>query len=476
MHPEIQSHFTHQVLLRQADEDHLTNLCREPLHQDVLCKYQEFLQRDIASHDVYGVHKQEQQRQESKIYGVPVVRDMPINCYHIPHSDVQTSSPTGLLKPGEVADNQIHNGYIGMPIPVAFDKDLGLKKKHTHAEVHLSSESKSKLAVPRCTCRKQPVHYHKGCKVSTSKQCVLHPITEVPHHKKVSNILESRKKISSCYTKVDPEIRRKVQADIDRRSRPAPKCDQWEPNKYVIEQIRPSHSFDKSKVSSKRAKISMSTERVPRFTDNSSENTIRKLTQMVELMDQALREPARPVNPAPPVTKGPPSATTEDTVPKPADMPEPKPAVKPAARKPEPPAPKQPAARPPIVKTPAPKPPSSFVAVGHPPRTVKEVSRTPKTVRVVERTYELDRDSFEISEIVNHVPSRVSSLSAPVVKIARKIQKDEDLQLFDRELYTPLDCELVDEHVAELEKRNVYTRTLKDVQIPVLYNHSVNLR
>lgn len=459
LHPEIQSHFTHQVLLRQADEDQLTNLCREPLHQEVLCKYQEFLQRDIASHDVYGVFEQQQLKQESKIYGVPVVRDMPINCYHIPHAQ-DPGQAKNLLSSlgGEVGEQGNTVEYIGMPIPVPFDRDIGMKK-NVHLQASHTTQSKTKMVGS----------------VSKVKPAEAH--VEISHHKKLNAMLEKRKQLYSSYTKVDPEIRRKVQADIEFRSRPLPRENLWHPNKFVIEQIRPSTSFDKTKISSKRAKISLSTERFPRFTDVSGDGTSRNaalLAQMVELMDQALTKPDEPVPPQKPA----PSVTTEDTIQieKPREQPKPE-QKKPTQAAPQPKKPVQEAPKPkPKPALPPARPPASFVAIAKPPRTVKEVSRTPKTVRVVERVYELDRDSFEVSELVNHIPSRVSSLSEPLVKIARKVNHSEDLALFDRELYTPLDCELVDEHIAELEKRNIYTRTLRDVQIPVVYNHAVKLR
>ena len=52
-------------------------------------------------------------------------------------------------------------------------------------------------------------------------------------------MIDKRKKIQSNYTKVDPSIQMKVKQEIDTRvlNRKEPK-DHWEPNKYVIEQIR----------------------------------------------------------------------------------------------------------------------------------------------------------------------------------------------------------------------------------------------
>ena len=108
-----------------------------------------------------------------------------------------------------------------MPIEVQFDRNIGLKKNTVDTGLGVYRSTQIRAATDR----------HSTSSSQYSKR---------PSSKDLkAQMIDKRKKIQSSYTRVDPSIQEKVKQEIIKRvdSKKQPK-DHWEPNKYVIEQIR----------------------------------------------------------------------------------------------------------------------------------------------------------------------------------------------------------------------------------------------
>ena len=434
-HPDIWQDHVNQILMTKQDQDRLTEICLDPRNKEVMCRYAAILTNDIASHrHVRDVPE------ENQIIGRVIQRELPINAHHIRHG---WSSAEGEM-------TQEDENYIGMPIPVSFEKNLGLKKTTIPQTIHIN-----------------PVHLKEDCKCGR-KTCICNKnktkvTSNGEKYKRVASKdlkakkLEERKAIFSKYTTVDPSINVRISAQIGQAAkRKMSKERYFEPKKYVLEQITSQRVRPMTTTRTKHmVSLEDSTERIAnmRPITPSRDSMITKvrttsviepsqkipiLEEMVEMMDMYMKNQKNIESSS---KKAAPSISTKDFSVQ-ADL---QPIV------PEPAFPKKPLASHSDYK----------VQDNKKSKIIKEVSSTKKIVRVIERQYELDKDSFEISELIQHVPSRVMSLSSPVEKKLRRVDVTQDPMKFNTTLYSPENVGIVDEHLVEFERRKVIERIIE---------------
>ena len=442
-HPEIQNELVNRILMKERDEDNLREVCQDPRMDEVLCKYKEFLTNDITSHK----HKLEQPI-ENQIIGHLIEREVPLTAYHIPHP----------RKKGELLNPDDDPEYIGMPIEVPFHKNIGLKKPSQikGVDLHPRLHHKCNCSPGNCTCNCSCRSTSKD-KTKTKKVFERGPSSNDLKNQK----LNMRKKIFNDYTKLDPvqRIRTAVKMSINRPVRN--KTDFWEPNKYVIEQISQKDRQGNRRSTSK-SRVSLATSHGQ---PTSGSTNIPILKEMVEIMDICLKKKLQGGSPnkAPSVSTKDVSLQTTTQEPLPA-----RPQI-PSPQKPQPekksPSPVPRPAPPKMIEGPE---LNSKLVVVRQDRIIKVPSDKKKIVKMVERQYELDKDSFELSELIHHCPSRVLSLASPLEKKLKRVEANDDLASFDTVHYTPQNIEIVDEHISELERRKIIERILPNVQIPML--------
>ena len=112
-----------------------------------------------------------------------------------------------------------------------------------------------------------------------------------------------------------------------------------------------------------------------------------------------------------------------------------------------------------------------YVTIETQNRAIKTTAKKGKIVKIIEREYELDRDSFEVSELIQHIPSRITNLAHPIEKYLKFVSASEDINQFDTQHFSPLNVEIFDEHVSELERRKITTRIMKGLEFPVFRHH-----
>lgn len=409
-HPELVNDMVSHILMTKEDQDKITDLCRDPNTNEAICKYAAYLVTDVASH-----RKAMRGPEESQIVGRVVQRELPINSYHIRHG----WSSEDEVKPEDQA-------YIGMPIPVSFDKNIGMKKQHVP---HMVQKN---CSVPK-----------KDFKQVCSKDL------------KVKK-LNKRKELYDKYTKIDPDIQAKVRKQTEARAvkNKISKEKYFEPKKYVLEQIA---SMEKSR----RLMVSLddTTERILQPVMPAMESAVSRikmetviapspkipiLEEMVELMDRYM-------------TKKAPTVTTHDM-----SIQTEMPLEAPAARRVE-------IAQPKVLpqKKPVQSETELKVLISKQSRVIKEPASHPRKVKLVERHYELDKDSFELSELIHHVPSRVFSLPNTIEKRAIEVTVSDDLNAINRDIFTAARGEIVDEHSVDLEKRKMVERVIDNIDVPV---------
>lgn len=449
-HPDLDKDRISNILMAKHDQDLLTEVCRDPISSETMCKYAAYLATDVASHRkaMHGL-------EESQIVGRIIEREVPINSYHIRHAWMPTE--------GEQPDK---DNYIGMPIPVSFDKNIGMKKQ---ANPNLIYSNGARL-ITRCKCGQTDCE----CAVGRGLAKKYIPTTQRLQSKDINaQKMNQRRELYKKYTKVDPEAKDKVQKQIEKGTRRINKSKEkyFEPKKYVIEQIASQGNIGKSQTIRATHMISIddTTDRLARIkpitpsrdsmmTRQRAESSIEPSTkipvleEMVELMDMYLRgSPQYAKKPAPTASTNHMSIQTD-----PEDDRSGQRRVQPAT---------VPLKAQPKIST---KSNSDYkVIIAKQSRVMKEPSSHKRIVKVVNRHYELDTDSFEISELIQHVPSRVISLESPVVKQSIDIEADDNLPAIDRSKYTAARGELVDINECEVEKRKMIERIVDDFEVPV---------
>lgn len=463
--------------MRQEDEEKLREVCQDPIIKDAMCKYRDYLITDIASHKRFKENPNEDQ-----VVGHFVQREQPINCYHIQHDlkrkhdnpNWYTDAANGQGLTDSPDRLEPDEDYIGMPVEVQFEKNIGFKRKA------------GPNWVPRVPVDHPKLKHKCNCRGTCTCKCGCKPIAKnlgskpPSSHDVNAQKMNERKRIYQNYTIVDPSINQRVKSEIELRATgPRKKHDYWSPNKYVIEQINKSNLKAKLEPSTIRQRVtfSSSSDRKSRprntqqtgatnITDKVTINTqgssnVNLLKEMVEIMDICLKKNQQPRLPTPPPERRPPSVVTRDASVQ-AMMIEPTP--QPTAPQPIPVSAPQPNQKRHVA-------PSKYGIVTKQDRVIKEVSSHAKVIKVVERQYELDKDSFEISELMVHVPSRLFNLQRPIEKELKYVNATTDISQFDTEHFSPQNVEIVDEHIAEIERRRVYEKVLHGVEIPVIKAH-----
>lgn len=448
-HPDLDRDRVNQILMTKEDQDLLTEICLDPLSSETMCRYAAYLVTDVASH-----RKAMHGPPESQIVGRVVEREVPINSYHIRHG----WSASG----GETLDQ---DNYIGMPVPVSFDKNIGIRKEG-------AANGHQRRLVNRCKCD------HASCKCvgsagvrPQSKKATVRMQSRDLNAQKINQ----RKELYKKYTRVDPEINHKVKKEVINGSRKAQKSKEryFEPKKYVIEQIAAIGNIHRSPTIRKTHMVSIedTTERLAHIkpmtpSRDSMMTRIRSetvtepsakipvLEEMVELMDLYMRSQPQ----AESVKKPAPTASTNHMSVQ-TNHEERRAGVqlylpKSATKK--------------TKVNPSTKSESDYkVVIAKQSRVIKEPASQKRVVKIVNRHYELDTDSFEVSELIQHVPSRVFSLESPVVKQTVDVHEDDDLLAIDRSKYTAVRGELVDQDEMEVEKRKMIERVVDDFEVPV---------
>lgn len=437
-HPEIWQDHVNQILMTKEDQERLTELCKDPRNEEVLCKYAAFLTADIAS-----ARRVKQEPEESQIVGKVIQRELPINAYHVRH-------PWTPSQGEKTADDE---NYIGMPIPVAFEKNIGLKKTVIPSTVNFVHKKgvACKCLQGQCNCRSG-----KGYTSKSSEK-----FKRVASKDLKASKLDKRKELYAKYTNVEPEVYVRVKTEIDKASKKKNCCKEkyFEPKKYVLEQITPGRQIRTGTSRTKHLiSIDESTERLAHLkpitpsrdsmvtrvrttTVLEPSHKIPVLEEMVELMELCMKNQDSSAKKAP-------SVSTKDF------------SVQANLQPQQPPSPEQPA-----LVIPQKLVSRSEHKVKEPKkntRIIKELASTKKVIKVIERQYELDKDSFEVSELLQHVPSRVMSLSSPVEKKLKRVDVSDDPRNFDTVLYSPENVGIVDEHLVEFERRKVYERIIEE--------------
>lgn len=464
-HPDVQKEITNRILMKQVDEDELREICRDPLYQEVISKYNGILVNDISSHDRirYSPH-------ETQVIGRRVERERAINSYQHDHKFNQFETNLGILNSETGIGFGMPADYLSMAIEVPFDKNIGLKKQARPSYMdghppHMTRVSDKTGSSNRTKSRDSAYN-----RLSSKDKKTIQ--------------IQQRKQIQANYTNVDPSYKIRTKLELEARAiEKKVSKDAWAPNKYVIEQIR--HKDVKPKTSGYRTKhmltVESSTERKerPRGTATSKgtsgrgtgsyiplqpvsttgvsstqvSSSIPVLKEMVEIMDLCLQNRKQEQQRRPSITtKDVSTQASEYIAPKQTPTPFKPPTVQPQTQ-----------SAPRIHKE-----PDSYVTIEKVDRQIKTVSRKAKVVKMIERAYELDKDSYEMSELLNNVPSRVYSLPTPIEKELKFVNINEDINAFDVEHFSPQNVEIVDEHMVELERRKISTRVLKDVEIPVI--------
>ena len=313
-----------------------------------------------------------------------------------------------LIDHGRALEAPEESEYIGQAIEVPFERNIGLKK----------SQRSGYLA--------EQARYRKIQADAPKKETAW---KKKPSEKEErAKSLTKRKTLYDKYTKVDDSVRARVKQQIEANVSHIKncRCKQYcEPKKYVIEQInarlvRPKTS-EKVKVVQRDACL------------------LRMADMINDIMK--MRVPEEPAE-----KKSATASTAPTAIAEPVKVKE---VVKPAAQK-----------KPYEIE-------ETVATIVKQDRYGRSVDRKKRMVKVVERNYELDRQSFEVAELINHVPSRVYSLHSPIEKQLASLE-DESIYRFDTDRFSATNKVVVEERVVEYEKRAVHQFKFEGVEIPVI--------
>ncbi len=299
--------------------------------------------------------------------------------------------------------------YIGQAIEVPFERNICLKQNQRSSR--FGEQSRFKKIQPDAS-KKQA-----AWKKKTSEK-----------EERVKS-LTKRKQLHDKYTKIDDSVRVKVRQEIESNVNHIKncRCKQYcEPKKYVIEQInarlvRPKTS-EKVKVVQRDACLLKMADMI---------NDIMKMQVAEEVEKKTVT-----------------AASTAPTVP--AEPVKLKEVIKPEA----------------VEKKPY-EIEETVATIVKQDRYGRSVDRKKRMVKVVERNYEMDRQSFEVAELINHVPSRVYSLHSPIEKQLVSLE-DDSIYRFDMDRFSATNKVVIEEKLVEYEKRAVHQFKFEGIEIPVI--------
>lgn len=302
---------------------------------------------------------------------------------------------------------------------IAEEKELKLKTSSTHPIHSTEVNFEPKIGLesfhhPRYRQMSknqwQSGNYHS---VNPSDYAVLEQqpkFDKYDHKKETNKKLKKRKKLFNKYTKINPEISKRVRSEIDSRSRkkkvklPNIQYQTFEDQPYVYEQIRAKMlKHRKKKISYKDINEIDDFEVVEKIIEQSEqkEQRAQKLINIIELMDTCLKKQTETRTEAPShfsSVKG--EAASQPKSQTMSMMISPKNEASFQEKK---------------IFTPK-KKNKNF-------KRAKIVKGNKRNVKVIERNFELDKDSYEVSDLLTRHPSKVYNLDRQVVKNASEHNK-----------------------------------------------------
>ena len=368
-------------------------------------------QEAIQSYNEYLIHDIASQRtpfqtnQGPPVTGRVVHREIPINSYSIEKR-----------KKGDQPDLD-EMEFIGQAVEVPFEKNIGFKKNSNY----LSEASRFR----KVTNQESKTPLKKWTKPPSERDLKI-------------KSLKKKQDINKKYTKVDPLVREKVIKEKTANVNHVKNCrckEYCEPKKYVIEQINARLVRPKS---TERAKT-------PQKKESNA-----YLLHMADMIDEIMRikvpeEPSSERKQVPSLATTAPSIAAHVSV-KIKEVVQSHPKTKALPKKPT---------------------EEIISMVVKQDRVGRVVDKKKRIVKVVERNYEIDKNSFEVSELVNHIPSRVYSLHVPIEKTLAEVE-DESVYKFDTDLFHPSNKIIIDERMVEYEKRSIHQLRFDGIEFPIL--------
>jgi len=288
--------------------------------------------------------------------------------------------------------DELHLGLvedIGKAVEVNFDKNIGIKKRI------LANKYRPHYAAPQ----------HLRKQLDEDRAQKVKSYAKHNHVREQKQSLDKRSKVHKKYTKVDEERKKKVREEIVKNSkRLVPRhpdynfcrychnqgyCDHCDQNPYVIEQVRAK--MLKSRKTTINIKKVMATdcfeEIEAEVKENDSEGRLKRLMDVISMMDCCLSEQ-----------------------------------VEVQVREQRPKSKEKVAMSEACVQV---SPPEEFIAkvpqstkserITSPPKQKQiRLEKHGRKARMIERKYELYKDSYEVSDIISHIPSNIFNLNVPL--------------------------------------------------------------